>query len=375
MRRSGLIALLAAVTTLFVPAGAGAADTAGWPWLGLNGNSVKYLGPVNAFSLHGIAYDRNFELTAGQVPSELEKGTETEEFERRFAEDRADGMIPVVVIEYRGYSGGYRSDPQFPQPRTPSEEAAGMNTPRAYAEGFVRSATAILKLASSGGHTTPVLFEPINEPWAYTTPQYNGAEYAKVIAELLPAAARAGVPAGSIYVGAVGGGWVKQMYEAQPPLGSSIQGWYLHPYGEVGIGGVATTRAAFSSGQNNVIVSEVGYCATDVNNSKPHESGGKACLGQQVGSSRVAADDLQKTLESAAEFHSAGWLKALIVYSRNAGGWAMQKFPSLKLSRSGRTLIQFADERAPTGVTAPLVEPIRTSAAIEAEEGEAFAGG
>jgi hypothetical protein len=363
MRPARLPALLcAAAATLVLGAVAQPAAGASWPWLGLNGNSVKYLGAVDTFAVHGIAYDRSFELTAGQLPSELEKGNEAEEFERRFAADRSEGMIPVVVIEYRGYNGSYRSDPDFPQPRTSSEAAAGLMTPKGYAEAFVRSAAAILKLASAGGRTTPVLFEPINEPWGYTTPQYNGAEYANVIAELLPAAARAGIPASSIYVGAVGSGWVRQMYEAQPSLRSSVQGWYMHPYepggagGEVGIQAVAATRASFASGQNNVIVSEVGFCATDVNNDKPREAGGKSCLGQQVGNSRAAATDMQKMLESAAAYHEAGWLKALIVYSRNAGGWAMQKYPQLTLSRSGKTLVKFADEHAPAA--ASLVQSI-----------------
>jgi hypothetical protein len=379
MRRAVVLALLAAASAVLFAPSASAAGAGSWPWLGLNGNSVSYLGPVDTFSSHGIAYDRNFELTAGQLPSELEPGAEGQEFERRFAEDRADGMIPVVVIEFRGYTGEYQSTPQFPQTRTRSEEAAGMTTPKGYAEGFVRSAAAILRLANAGGHSTPVLFEPINEPWGYTTPQYNGAQYAKVIAELMPAAARAGIPAESIYVGAVGSGWVSQMYEAQPSLRSSIQGWYMHPYGpprgpgatEVGIRAVSTVRSAIASGQNNIVVSEVGFCATDVNNSHPHEPGGNSCVGQQVGTSKVAANDLRAMLERAAEYHAAGWLKALMVYSRNAGGWAMQKYPQLTLSRAGRALVRFADEQAPAG--AALVQAIKVSPDIEAEEDEAFA--
>jgi hypothetical protein len=377
MRLARLLALLTCVASATVAAGMAAQPAAGasWPWLGLNGNSVKYLGAVNAFAAHGIAYDRSFELTAGELPSELEKGNEAEEFERRFAADRAEGMIPVVVIEYSGYDGSYRSDRRFPQARTPSEQAAGLMTPKSYADAFVRSASAILKLANAGGRSTPVLFEPINEPWGYTTPQYNGAEYANVIAELLPAAARAGIPASSIYVGAVGSGWVRQMYEAQPSLRSSVQGWYMHPYGPPGAGGeagiqtVPATRSAFASGQDNVIVSEVGFCATDVNNSKPREAGGKSCMGQQVGNGKVAATDLQHMLEDAAVYHEAGWLKALIVYSRNAGGWAMQKYPRLALTRSGKALVKFADEHAPAGAT--LVQAIPAGPELQAEE-EAF---
>ncbi len=70
-------------------------------WLGLNNNTVKYLGAVNAFSQHNVVYDRSFELTAGQLPSELEKGTEKEEFEERLREDNEYGMIPVSLIEYK----------------------------------------------------------------------------------------------------------------------------------------------------------------------------------------------------------------------------------------------------------------------------------
>ena len=51
----------------------------------------------------GVAYDRSFELTAGMLPSELEQGGESREFDRRLREDHEYGMVPVVVIEYRGY--------------------------------------------------------------------------------------------------------------------------------------------------------------------------------------------------------------------------------------------------------------------------------
>ena len=62
-------------------------------------------------------------------------------------------------------------------------------------------------------------------------PQFNGAEYAEVIAELLPEAQRAGIPLADIYVGAIGKKWIPKIYEAQPKLETEIQGWYLHPYG------------------------------------------------------------------------------------------------------------------------------------------------
>ena len=63
------------------------------------------------------------------------------------------------------------------------------------------------------------------------------------------------------------------MYHAQPRLQTEIQGWYFHPYGppsgselehSLGIQSVAEVQQLMTSGQNNIIVSEVGYCAPDV---------------------------------------------------------------------------------------------------------------
>jgi hypothetical protein len=86
-------------------------------------------------------------------------------------------MIPVITIEYKGYDRtGYQStsDPEFPQARTKKEEEEGKNTIKAYAEGFVKSASAILKFVNEKTPGRQVLFEPMNEPWNVTTPQYNG---------------------------------------------------------------------------------------------------------------------------------------------------------------------------------------------------------
>src|ERR1019366_6013623 len=192
-------------------------------WLGLNNATAKYLGWVGQFALHGIVYDRSFEIEAGRLPSEDERGTETAEFERRLREDHEYGMTPVVTIEYRGYSRqgyAFASDPEFPQARGAREEAAGKNTIGGYVEGFVRTASAVLSLVSERYPGMRVLLEPMNEPWGYTTPQFNGGEYADVIAALLPAAAAAQIPAGDIYVAATRKGWVPAMYRAQPRLGS-----------------------------------------------------------------------------------------------------------------------------------------------------------
>lgn len=337
-------------------------------WLGLNDNTAKYLGAVDTFGRYGISYDRSFELTAGMLPGELEGGGETRELERRLAEDHEYGMVPVVVIEYRGYDRSgvqFRSDPEFPQPRTSAEERAGRNTIAGYAAGFARSAAAILRLVDARYPGMEVLFEPMNEPWGYTEPEYNAAEYADVIAQTLPAALAAGVPASSIYVAATGedcaygvelklgchaDDWVSAMYAAQPQLQVQVQGWYLHPYGppsgsdrleNEGIQSLPAVRAKMSSGQDNVIVSEVGYCAEDVNN-PTRRRGGESCHGFSVPTSVQAAADLTEVLECARGYHEEGWLRALLVYSRNDGGWAMQSYPQLTLTRSGEALATFA---------------------------------
>jgi hypothetical protein len=243
-------------------------------------------------------------------------------------------MIPVIAIEYKGYAGEYNSDPHFPT------EARGSKTLQEYVEGFITSASAIR--AAYPGRT--ILFEPMNEPWGYTTPQFNGAQYADVIAKLLPAARLAGIPLSTIYVGANGKRWLSQMYNAQPSLRTQVQGWYFHPYGAArgsfeensqGIQSLPHVQAEMTSGQNNIIVSEVGYCAQDVN-------GGRSCSSENFAHGSEAAEQLTETLNNALPYHEAGWLKALLVYSRNAGGWAMQ-LPRGELTPSGEALQAFAD--------------------------------
>jgi hypothetical protein len=329
------------------------------PWLGLNGNTTKYLGPVNMFSERSIDYDRSFELTAGQLPNELEHGNEIEEFEKRLKEDYEYGMIPVSLIDYKGYGRkGYEwaSDPEFPKERSKKEEEEGKNSIKGYVAGFVKSASAILKLVNEKYPGMQVLFEPINEPWGHTDPQFNAPEYANVIAKLLPEAKAAGIPLTDIYVGAVGidcvkegecvtNGWVPAMYAAQPSLETEIQGWYFHPYGrpsglenydDGGIQVLPVVQGMMTSGQNNIIVSEVGYCDTEINKEE--------CSEENVsGTGAQTGKWMTEMLDNALPYHEAGWLKALIIYSRNAGGWAMQEYPSQALSKGGEALDAFAN--------------------------------
>ncbi len=176
-----------------------------------------------------------------------------------------------------------------------------------------------------------------------------------MIAALLPAARAAGIPLSSIYVAATGKHWVREMYEAQPQLQREIQGWYLHPYGPPsgssdensrGLQSLPAVQSEMTSGQNNIIVSEVGYCSDEVDR-------GATCEGGET--SAQAAANLTEMLDNALPYHKAGWLRALLVYSRNAGGWAMQ-LPGGAFTRQGEALAAFAKTVAPAGAPALIGE-------------------
>jgi hypothetical protein len=352
-------------------------------WLGLDGNSLsnvytnEWLGPVNEFSRSGIVYDRSFEFTAGERPDQTESDSQgSSQFEDRLKLDYQNDMIPVSTIEYKGYKGNLTPDPFFPQEeRTSSETTEGKTTISEYVAGFVKSATTLLHIVGEKYSGMPVLLEPMNEPWGYTTPQYDGAEYAKVLAKLLPAARAAGIPLSDIYVSAFGAdvqigthgaaeyfapGWVAAMYQAEPALKSEIQGWYFHPYGPVsgsefhdswGIESVPEVRKQMTSGENNIIVSEIGFCKSDGGDC---DDSGQA----EVRTREEAAGRLTAMLEAARLYHEAGWLKALIVYSRDDGGWSMQEDSTKGLSKQGEALRAFALAHARGEPPAPQESPV-----------------
>lgn len=287
------------------------------PWLGLDGNSSQGLGPVDTFVEQRVVYDRSgpVEWGAGETLAQGGSG---------LAASIDAGMIPVITIEFRGYSECSWESDCLPT----SEGAIGE-----YVSGFVASASEILDKYPAAG----VLFEAINEPWGYGT----AAQYAAILAKLLPAAARAGLPPAQIYAGATGEGWVQGIYGAQPRLQREVKGWYLHPYARTsvpGIGALPAVQAEMTSGQGNLIVSEIGFCAAGVNHS------GGSCPGSSAPArtGAEAAAELGGELRAALPDHRAGWLRALLVYSRNDGGWAMQ-LPGGQLTRSGEALEGFAD--------------------------------
>lgn len=302
--------------------------------------------PLSEFVAHGIVYDRegNIEPTAGALAvggSKLARGLRV---------SYGAGMWPDIEVDPpRVLEAGC----PIPQGCLPTS-AARIET---FVHGFVRTAQSVLR-AFPG---KPVQFEPIDEPWGLGTPTWHpgyrtAAAYAALLARLLDAVRRANAPAiplADVYVPATGrlpdgSHWVADLYRAEPCLRPGprtcgpIEGWNVHPYGRpgqraVGIDWVPGLRAGMASGPDNIIVSEVGFCALDVprNDCAINTS-------QIDGSSRQTAAWLTQTLREARPMHQAGWLKALLVWARAEGGWSMQ-LPDGSLTAQGRALISFAD--------------------------------
>ena len=260
-------------------------------------------------------------------------------------------MVPDIVVNPDVGPTGCQNNPnphKFCLPTLAHDIAA-------YTSSFIRTARSVLQ--SHPGRR--VLFEPMNEPWTWASPpgtpstRAAATEYAAILVRLLPMARAAGIPLADIYVPATGllsdgTAWVPDLYSAQPCLRPGpvscgpVAGWNLHPYGlpqsgSEGIGTVPGIRAQMASGRNNIVVSEIGFCATDV-------SGGKNCRLNRAdidGSSAQTARWLSSTLQEAAVMHRAGWLKALLLWERGNSGWAMQN-PDGTLTAQGRALDLFA---------------------------------
>ena len=159
------------------------------------------------FVEHRIVYDRGgtIELQAGetlaQAGAPLEKSIKA-------------GMIPVVLIEFDGYSGC-----TFGKACLPTDPKALS----AYARGFISTAEEVLdKWPAAGDHLRG-------------DQRALGIRHRRPVRRVprAPAAggwARSHVPPADVYVGATGEGWIQGLYQAQPQLRGEIEGWYLHPY-------------------------------------------------------------------------------------------------------------------------------------------------
>jgi hypothetical protein len=337
------------------------------PWLGLNLNSAAaWIGEIGDFAAHNIVYDRGGQHSTGWgIDFEAgEDPTSGDDLERSIDA----GMIPVISIEYDGYfTHGWGSDSNFPHT---TEQIAS------YATEFVKTATAI-RTAYPG---RDILFQPMNEPWGNTTPNYNGTEYADVIAKLLPEAETAGIPLKDIYVDGFGAdlntkeewgaGWVPAMYEAQPGLETAIQGWSFVPEGPTtgtefndsgGIEAVPAVRELMLSGENNIIIAADGYCSLEVDE-------GEECREEEAAKTNTqAAEWLNAILDTGLTYHEAGWLKALIVRSRSQGGFSMQ-LPEDTLTKQGEILDAFADTQPGEPDTTPPSAPSNFDAMYESED-------
>ncbi|HLI59615.1 MAG TPA: hypothetical protein VKV21_08090 [Solirubrobacteraceae bacterium] len=315
-------------------------------WLGLNYNSGAGTGKLTAFSRFGIVYDRlgHLAVNAGQTVEslpELAQGLRT---------SITAGMVPDVLVSPVQGPVGCTSDPNGSTLCLPDSPTAIDG----FVRGFVRTVVSIRR-AFPGRR---VMFEPMNEPWNWPPPPgtrsgFRAAQlYAGMLARLLPALKAAGVPLSVVYVPATGKladstSWLPDLYTAEPCLKPGprscgpIEGWNLHPYGPPasttsGIAELPVLRRAMRSGEDNIVVSEVGFCDTGVQNSLCDLN-----TPTVDGSSGQTARWLTETLQAARRMHDAGWLRALIIWERSGGGWSMQ-LPDGALTAQGRALIRFA---------------------------------
>lgn len=316
-------------------------------WLGLAYNSSSGAGAADRFADEGIAYDRSgpLEVKAGQTPAT------SEDLARGLAISLRAGMIPDVEVDPSGGPTGCTGDPNASTLCMPVD-AAGI---RSYVDGFVATAGAIRRAHPEAR----IVFEPMNEPWNWGLPPGLASgltaarEYAAVLAPLLAAARAGGIPLADIYVPGAGlmqdgSQWVTDLYHAAPCLAAGpgtcgpIEGWNLHPYGlpgraDEGIGSVPGQRALMRSGAGNIIISEIGFCADDVN-------GGADCHENSsdiTGTAAQTASWLSQTLNAALAMRRAGWLKGLLVWVRSGGGWAMEADDG-QLTPQGKVLVRFA---------------------------------
>ncbi|HTX46917.1 MAG TPA: hypothetical protein VMD48_11575 [Solirubrobacteraceae bacterium] len=330
-------------------------------WLGLNYNSDAGVGSLDQFAFRGIVYDRDgsIEPNAGQL------ATRRSRFGRALAISIGAGMTPDIEVDSDAGPKGCTTNPSGRGWCLP----VGSEGIEEYVRGFVRTAQSVLRLFPG----KRLVFEPTDEPWDWAWPPgtVSGSraadEYAHLLAQLLPAIARAAHPRirlADVYVPATsaladGTEWIPDLYASEPCLApgrgpcepgapaTPIEGWNVHPYGvpdtpRQGIESVPLIRREMRSGAGNVIVSELGFCATNV-------IGAEDCM---ENTPAVDADEgetaalLAVTLREALPMHRAGWLRALIIWARaypfqrSGTGWAMED-PNGILTPMGAALVRF----------------------------------
>lgn len=317
-------------------------------WLGLDYNSRPGIGALTDFVRHGIVFDRegNIEPQAGALATAVSK------LGRGLRTSLGAGMVPDIVVD----------PPAGSRMCSMIQACVPVDQPEidAYVSGFVATAQSVL--ASFPGRR--VLFEPMDEPWEVGSPGGQpgyeaAAAYAQLLARLWPAIVAAkdpSIPLDEVYVPATGrlsdgSLWLADLYRAEPCLKPGpgtcgpIEGWTVHPYGRPGrrsegIDSVPGLRAGMASGADNIVVSEVGFCAADA-----AQAAGCHNTPDAVGTAAQTAAWLGQTLRAALPMRRAGWLKALLVWARFSGGWSMQ-LPNGTLTPQGKALEAFANAYA-----------------------------
>lgn len=302
------------------------------PWLGLNGNSqaaTSGYGPLTRWSSIGIVYDR-LDVQQPAAPSTIVALVNA---------SVAAGMIPVINVESSGYRGG----------AMPTGTAI-----TAFANYFV----SVVQAVQAAQPNVRCLFEIENEPWGswYWT-NAGAAVYADEVVGVIQACQAANIDLTVIYPMVQDENFVSSMYTQQPTLKTTAapEGWSVHPYGVPppgfntgdGIAWVPTLRPNLSSGQDNILISEIGFDAGGVNGAAVSPGGGPTTWND-----KEAVSFLYATLRKAQEYRDAGWLTALLLYSRNDSGWAME-LAGGTLTALGTMLSQFPTP--PDTVTDPPV--------------------
>ena len=319
-------------------------------WLGLNYNSGSGVGSVSQFAHDGIVWDREggLEVGAGATPGAVSA------FGHALHVSLGAGMVPDVLV-----------DPTLgPRGCTQNPSGSDLCVPdtRAEVDRYVRGFVSTVVATDRAHPDNLIVFEPMDEPWDWASPPGStpgrsaAAQYAAVLARLFPALRRAHAPLSHVYVpltGELGDGtqWIDDLYRAQPCLAPGrntcgpVEGWNAHVYGTPrsptnSLNVVADLRDQMRSGTDNVIVSEMGFCATDVERGEQCDEN----TPEVDGTSATVSDWLGQTLRIGAGMHAAGWLRAIILWDRSGGGWSAQ-LPNAQLTALGRTLLHFAQNQ------------------------------
>jgi hypothetical protein len=307
------------------------------PWLGLNGNhanSSVFGGSQTFFSTLGISFTR-CQIQQGQVNDDNGVPLLTD-----MATCSSIGQTPVVVVSPSTYGGG-----AFPT-------GGAIAT---FATYFVSQVQAVESAYPKLG----ALYEIDNEPWNFYSPGATAAQYADLVVQVINACITAKLDVTRVFPMIKDMAWIGGMYSQQATLKTIVQGWSFHPYGPPppqygtntiqGISAIPNARGTLFSGANNIIISEVGFQDRQISNT----AGG----GVSDANNGQVAEWMQLLLEQALEYRLAGWLRAMLIFHRTSGNFAMVVVNSSGvLTPAGTALVQFGG-RSKSGIPGRAFAP------------------